>query len=86
MKQINLISHDTSCYGIDFKNGTGLATLLKNISKIDGDFWICLFYYYPNSFTHEGMEVIAGERRFCRYLDMLFQHINNEVLEAMIRK
>ena len=68
MKEINLISQDTSSYGIDFKNGTGLATLLKNISKIDGDFWICLFYYYPNSFTHEGMEVIAGEKSFAGIL------------------
>ena len=29
--------------------------------------------------------VISGEKRFCRYLDMPFQHINNEVLEAMNR-
>ena len=32
------------------------------------------------------MEVIADDKRFCRYLDMPFQHINNEVLEAMNRK
>ena len=32
------------------------------------------------------MEVIAGDKRFCRYLDMPFQHINNEVLKAMNRK
>jgi len=86
VKEINLISQDTSSYGKDFKNGTGLATLLKNISKIEGDFWIRLFYCYPNSFTDEVMEVIAGDKRFCRYLDMPFQHINNEVLKAMNRK
>lgn len=86
VKEINLISQDTSSYGKDFKTGTGLATLLKNISKIEGDFWIRLFYCYPNSFTDEVMEVIAGDKRFCRYLDMPFQHINNEVLKAMNRK
>ena len=86
MKEINLISQDTSSYGKDFKNGTGLATLLNNISKIEGDFWIRLFYCYPNSFTDEVMEVIAGDKRFCRYTDMPFQHINNEILEAMNRK
>ena len=32
------------------------------------------------------MEVIADDNRFCRYLDMPFQHINNEVLKAMNRK
>ena len=86
VKEINLISQDTSSYGKDFKNGTGLATLLRNISEIEGDFWIRLFYCYPNSFTDEVIEVIAGDKRFCRYLDMPFQHINNEVLKAMNRK
>ena len=72
VKEINLISQDTSSYGKDFKNGTGLATLLKNISKIEGDFWIRLFYCYPNSFTDEVMEVIAVEKNIagisiCRF-------------------
>ncbi len=86
VKEINLISQDTSSYGADFKNIVGLATLLKNISKIEGDFWIRLFYCYPNTFTEEVMEVIASDRRFCKYLDMPFQHINNQVLKAMNRK
>ena len=47
VKEINLISQDTSSYGIDFKNGTGLATLLKNIRNIEGVFWIRLFTAIP---------------------------------------
>ena len=86
VKEINLISQDTSSYAKDFKNGTGLATLLKSISEIDGDFWIRLFYCYPNTFTNEALEVIANDKRFCRYLDMPFQHINDDVLKAMNRK
>ena len=86
VKEINLISQDISSYGKDFNDNTELATLLKNISEIEGDFWIRLFYCYPNSFTDETMEVIADDNRFCRYLDMPFQHINNEVLKAMNRK
>ena len=86
VKEINLISQDISSYGKDFNDNTGLTTLLKSISEIEGDFWIRLFYCYPNSFTDETMEVIADDNRFCRYLDMPFQHINNEVLKAMNRK
>ncbi len=86
VKEINLISQDTSSYAKDFKNNTGLATLLKSISKIEGDFWIRLFYCYPNTFTTEALEIIAGDTRFCRYLDMPFQHINDDVLKAMNRK
>jgi len=73
VKEINLISQDISSYGKDFNDNTGLATLLKNISEIEGDFWIRLFYCYPNSFTDETMEVIADDNRFCRYLDLPFQ-------------
>ena len=36
--------------------------------------------------TDETMEVIADDNRFCRYLDIPFQLINNEVLKAMNRK
>ena len=86
VKEFNLISQDTSSYAKDFKNGTGLSTLLKSISKIEGDFWIRLFYCYPNTFTTEALVTIAADKRFCRYLDMPFQHINNDVLKAMNRK
>ena len=86
VKEINLISQDTSSYAKDFRNSTGLATLLKSISNLEGDFWIRLFYCYPNTFTAETLEVIAADKRFCRYLDMPFQHINDDVLKAMNRK
>lgn len=86
VKEFNLISQDTSSYAKDFKNSTGLATLLKSISDLEGDFWIRLFYCYPNTFTAEALEVIADDNRFCRYLDMPFQHINDDVLKAMNRK
>ena len=86
VKEINLISQDTSSYGKDFNDNTGLTTLLKSISKIEGDFWIRLFYCYPNSFTDETLEVIVEDNRFCRYLDMPLQHINSQVLKAMNRK
>lgn len=86
VKEINIISQDTSSYGIDFKDGTNLSSLLKGISKVKGDFWIRLFYCYPNSFTEEVIEVIANDSRFCRYLDMPFQHINDSVLKDMNRK
>ena len=86
VKEINLISQDTSSYAKDFKDSTGLATLLKSISNLKGDFWIRLFYCYPNTFTAETLDVIVNDKRFCRYLDMPFQHINDDVLKAMNRK
>jgi len=86
VKEFNLISQDTSSYGIDFKNKIELSSLLKNITNIEGDFWIRLFYCYPNTLESEVLQIISSDRRFCRYLDMPLQHINNSVLKAMNRK
>jgi len=86
VKEINLISQDTSSYGKDIKDKTGLEALLKSITNIEGDFWIRLFYCYPNTFESEALQIISSDKRFCRYLDMPLQHINNTVLNSMNRK
>ena len=86
VKEINLISQDTSSYAKDFNNHVGLGSLLKSISKLEGDFWIRLFYCYPNTFDAETLAIIANDRRYCHYIDMPFQHINDDVLKKMNRK
>ncbi len=86
VKEINIISQDTSSYGRDLGPDVNLAALMKAISQTEGDFWIRLFYAYPNTFTEEAIEVMATDRRFCRYLDMPFQHIDDDVLKKMNRK
>ncbi len=86
IKEFNLISQDTSSYGIDIKDSTGLAKLLKSIANIEGDFWVRLFYCYPNTFDTNVLEIISNDQRFCRYLDIPLQHINDNVLRSMNRK
>ncbi|MBF0276258.1 MAG: 30S ribosomal protein S12 methylthiotransferase RimO [SAR324 cluster bacterium] len=86
VKEINLLSQDTSSYGKDLAGNVHLATLLRAISEVEGDFWIRLFYAYPNTFPEEALEIMSDDPRFCRYLDMPFQHINDSVLQKMNRK
>ena len=87
MREINLISQDTSSYGRDFRDSsTDLTALLRSISGLDGDFWIRMFYCYPNTFTEATLEIMAADARFCRYLDMPFQHVSDAVLKRMNRK
>lgn len=86
VQEINIISQDTASYGKDLTDGTNLSKLLRGISDLKGDFWIRLFYVYPNTFTEEVAEIMASDPRFCRYLDMPFQHINDAVLDKMNRK
>ncbi|MEC8258910.1 MAG: MiaB/RimO family radical SAM methylthiotransferase, partial [SAR324 cluster bacterium] len=85
VKEINLISQDTSSFGRD-RGQLELAELLRSISALEGDFWVRLFYCYPNTFTDEALAAFAGDKRFCAYLDMPFQHIEDNVLRKMNRK
>ena len=86
IREINLISQDTSSYGLDLKNGTRLADLLKAVDRIEGKFWVRLFYAYPNTFGPPEVEAMAGSSRILPYLDMPFQHISDNVLTSMNRR
>ena len=59
VSEINLLSQDTSSYGKDLRDGTELSGLLRALISVPGDYWIRMFYCYPNSFTDEVLEVMA---------------------------
>jgi len=86
VKEINLISQDTSSYGIDRKDGTSLLDLMRAIDGIEGEFWVRLFYAYPNTFGESELEALAQSRHLVPYLDMPFQHVNDCVLRDMNRR
>src|SRR3989344_2924707 len=66
VKEINLIAQDTTSYGIDRDDGTGLESLLKNAVKIDGIKWIRLLYLYPGRITKNLIRLIRDEEKiFC---------------------
>lgn len=86
VKEINLISQDTSSYGVDLKDGTNLEVLLRGLDALPGDFWLRIFYAYPNTFTSEAIQILANASHIVPYLDMPFQHISSPVLKAMNRR
>jgi len=86
VREINIISQDTSSYGVDRKDGTSLAGLLRALDAVEGDFWLRLFYAYPNTFDLDTLAALAESRHAVPYLDMPFQHISDPVLKAMNRR
>jgi len=86
VREINLISQDTASYGVDLTDGTDLERLLRAVDRVPGDYWVRLFYSYPNTFTRGAMEAIAGAEHIVPYLDMPFQHIADGVLRDMNRR
>lgn len=86
VKEINLIAQDTTSYGTDRNDGTGLENLLKKTANIEGIEWIRLLYLYPGRITKNLITLIRDEEKICKYIDMPIQHINNRILRAMNRR
>ena len=84
-KEIILVAQDTTRYGADLEKGPGLAGLLRCLARLDGVHWIRLLYCYPTGITDDLLEVLAGEPRICRYLDVPIQHVSDRILRAMGR-
>src|SRR4051812_33477952 len=99
VREINLISQDTTYYGMDLwaekagprqpvdsARGTTLTALLREIQKIEGDFWVRLLYTHPAHWSDELIETIAVCDKVARYIDMPLQHIEEGMLARMRRE
>jgi ribosomal protein S12 methylthiotransferase len=99
VKEINLISQDTTYYGMDLweqkagprqpvdsARGTSLVHLLDEIGEIGGEFWVRLLYTHPAHWSDELIAAIARNPHVARYVDMPLQHIHAEMLQLMRRE
>ena len=86
VKEFNLISQDTTMYGVDLKMNNGLVQLLKSLAKINGIEWMRLFYCYPTFINSELIEYIASEEKVCNYVDVPLQHTHDFMLKRMKRQ
>lgn len=99
VREISLISQDTTYYGmdgwtekagprqpVDSSRGTTLTDLLRRLNKIPGDFWIRLLYTHPAHWSDELIACIAECKKVCRYIDIPLQHIHPRMLKLMQRE
>jgi ribosomal protein S12 methylthiotransferase len=108
VKELNLISQDSTYYGLDLRpshsraisspekfsaaaralpaNATTLASLLRALNGLPGQFWIRLLYTHPAHWTDELIRTIAQCPKVARYVDMPLQHIHDNMLERMRRE
>jgi len=99
VREINLISQDTTYYGMDLwpqkagprqpvdsSRGPTLAALLRKIQKIEGEFWVRLLYTHPAHWSDELIETIAECDKVARYIDIPLQHIDESMLRRMRRE
>ena len=99
VKELNLISQDTTFFGmdtweqrpnprtpVDSSRGTALTTLLRQLNAIEGDFWIRLLYTHPAHWSDELIQTIAECPKVARYIDIPLQHISAAMLDRMQRE
>lgn len=85
-KEIILIAQDVTAYGMDLYGELKLASLVRELCRIDGIRWIRLMYCYEDRITDELIEVMAQEEKVCHYIDIPIQHASDKVLKAMNRR
>ena len=86
VRELMVIAQDTTYYGVDIYGERKLAELLERLCRIEKIEWIRLHYAYPTDFPDEVIEVMAREKKICRYLDIPFQHISDNQLTLMKRR
>ena len=83
--EVTLIAQDTTAYGHDLPERPRLSDLLRRLLRIEGPRWWRLLYAHPTRIDGELLEILAGEPRICRYLDLPLQHISRDILTRMGR-
>jgi ribosomal protein S12 methylthiotransferase len=84
VREIDLISHDTTWFGRDRGRRGAFADLLDRLARVRGLDWIRFLYGYPEEIDGPLLEAMAGPQ-FCRYFDIPFQHADAVLLKTMGR-
>ena len=84
VKEINLISQDSTYYGRDLHLTDGLSMLLEKLIEIKPITWIRILYGYPEEVTNRLLEIMQ-EDKICSYLDIPFQHSDPGIIKQMRR-
>ena len=92
VKELLVISQDTSAYGVDVKYRTGFVkgrpakTRMTELARALGELgvWVRLHYVYPYPHVDEVIPLMA-EGRILPYLDVPFQHASPRILRLMKR-
>ncbi len=85
VKEINVISQDTTSYGMDIYGKQQLHILLEKLSRLKGIEWIRILYTHPRHFYPELIHVISQSDTICKYIDLPIQHIHDTILKVMGR-
>src|SRR3954462_11753349 len=81
VKELLLISQDTTFYGVDRRERGALARLLRRLNGVAGLERIWLLYLYPTTIDDDTLAAMAESEKVCKYVDLPLQHASNSVLK-----
>jgi ribosomal protein S12 methylthiotransferase len=85
VKELLLISQDTSFFGVDRGERGGLGRLLRALNRVDGLEWIRMLYLYPTTIGDDVLDAMGESDKVCNYIDLPLQHASDPVLKRMKR-
>lgn len=85
IRELCIISQDTTSYGKDLYGQCRLLDLIREISKIPDLKWIRVLYMYPGKISDELLMEFKNNPKLCKYFDIPVQHISNNILKGMNR-
>ena len=85
VKEIILVSQDSTAYGTDIYKRRALADLLREVADKSGAEWIRLMYAYPTEMDEEMLDIIAEKENIVKYIDIPLQHASAKILRSMRR-
>jgi len=83
--ELSLVAQDLTAWGHDLPGRPRLHQLLAELASVHGIRWMRLHYAYPRDFPDALIDLIAGEEKVAKYLDMPLQHSSDRLLKAMRR-
>jgi ribosomal protein S12 methylthiotransferase len=85
VRELLLISQDTTFFGRDRGEKGALASLLRRLNRVEGLAWIRLLYLYPTTIGDDVLAAMAECEKVCKYIDLPLQHASADVLRRMRR-
>lgn len=85
VKEIILVSQDSTYYGLDIYKRQALDELLRKLHEIEDLEWIRVMYCYPTETNDDFLKTMAELPKVVKYVDIPLQHSHPDVLSAMGR-
>ncbi|MDO5735891.1 MAG: 30S ribosomal protein S12 methylthiotransferase RimO [Propionibacteriaceae bacterium] len=85
VKELFLVSENTSSYGKDLSGQASLEALLPELARVDGLDWIRVSYLQPAEIRPSMLDAMLRTPKVVPYFDLSFQHAAPRVLRSMRR-